>query len=315
MTILPQVIANCILTAVQTLVRHLNTSQLFFNSVIAASVYALVGVGFSVTYGTLRFFDFTQAVIFTVGAYFSFVFATCLQLPLLLAVLLAIAANALFGVGVHTVFSLRLRKRGASPLVLLLASMGLYVLLQNGLSLIFGDHIRSIRPGVVQEGFHVMGARITGTQFLTIACCTVILAVVSLALRKTSLGKAIRAVANSPALAEMCGIRSERVVVACFAMSSALAAVAGILVALDVDMTPTMGMKPFMMGVVAVIIGGVDSIPGIALGALLLAMAQQFGVWKISSQWQDAIAFAVLLVFLIFRPQGFFGKKIKKATV
>ncbi len=100
-----------------------------------------------------------------------------------------------------------------------------------------------------------------------------------------------------------------------FAIGSALAGIAGILVSLDVDMTPTMGMNALMMGVVAMIVGGVGSIWGIVLGSLLLALAQNLGVWYISSQWQDAIAFAILLISLLFKPEGFFGKKLKKAEV
>ena len=125
----------------------------------------------------------------------------------------------------------------------------------------------------------------------------------------------MRAVANDSELARVAGIESDKIILLTFALGSALAGIAGILVALDVDMTPTMGMNALMMGVVAVIIGGVGSIPGIALGALLLGMAQHLGVWFISSQWQDAIAFVILLLFLLFRPQGFLGKKVKTATL
>jgi branched-subunit amino acid ABC-type transport system permease component len=100
-----------------------------------------------------------------------------------------------------------------------------------------------------------------------------------------------------------------------FAIGSSLAGLAGILVALDVDMTPTMGMNALMMGVVAVIIGGINSIPGIVLGALLLATAQHLGAWFIGSQWQDAIAFVILVLFLLFKPEGFFGKKVRSSTV
>jgi branched-subunit amino acid ABC-type transport system permease component len=113
----------------------------------------------------------------------------------------------------------------------------------------------------------------------------------------------------------MTGINSDRVIFWAVALGSVLAGIAGILVALDVDMTPTMGMNALLMGVAAVIIGGVDSLPGVALGALLLGMAQHLGVWKISSQWQDAIAFFILLMFLLFRPQGFLGKRVKKVSV
>ena len=134
-------------------------------------------------------------------------------------------------------------------------------------------------------------------------------------LKYTKIGQAMRAVANDPELASVTGIETDRVILSTFALGSALAGIAGILVALDVDMTPTMGMNALLMGVVAVIIGGIGSIPGVALGALLLGMAQQFGIWKISSQWQDAIAFVILLIFLLFRPQGFLGKKVRTATL
>ena len=125
----------------------------------------------------------------------------------------------------------------------------------------------------------------------------------------------MRAVANDPELANVSGINSNAVILWAFAIGSGLAGVAGVLIALDVDMTPTMGMNALMMGVVVVIIGGVNNIPGIALGALLLATAQHLGAWFIGSQWQDAIAFIILVVFLLFKPEGFFGKKVRSATV
>jgi branched-subunit amino acid ABC-type transport system permease component len=134
-------------------------------------------------------------------------------------------------------------------------------------------------------------------------------------LKYTKKGQAIRAVAIDPELARVSGIESDRVILSTFALGSAMAGVAGILVALNVDMTPTMGMNALLMGVVAVIIGGIESIPGIALGALFLGMAQHLGAWNVGSQWQEAIAFAILLIFLLFRPQGFLGKKVKTATV
>ena len=129
------------------------------------------------------------------------------------------------------------------------------------------------------------------------------------------MGKAMRAVANDPELANISGIDSNRVILLTFAIGSALAGIAGILVALDVDMTPTMGMNALMMGVVAVIIGGVGSIPGVALGALLRGTAQHLGVWEISSKWQDAIAFIILFIFLLLKPEGFLGKKARKEKI
>jgi branched-chain amino acid transport system permease protein len=122
-------------------------------------------------------------------------------------------------------------------------------------------------------------------------------------------------VASDPNLALVSGIDTDKVILFSFALGSALAGAAAILISFDTDMTPTMGMNALMMGVVAVIIGGVGSIPGATLGGFLIAFAQNFGVWKISSQWQDAIAFIILLLFLLYRPNGFFGKKIPKVEV
>jgi branched-chain amino acid transport system permease protein len=127
-------------------------------------------------------------------------------------------------------------------------------------------------------------------------------------------GKAMRAVASDSGLSKLSGIKSDRIILISFAIGSALAGIAGILVALDVDMTPTMGMNMLLMGVVAMIIGGAGSIWGIVLGSLLLATAQNLAVWYISSQWMDAVAFAILLLFLLFKPEGFAGKKSRKTA-
>lgn len=198
---------------------------------------------------------------------------------------------------------------------MLLVSLGLYIVLQNIISLLFGDDTKSIRTWEVREGIEIAGAYITPVQVIIIAVSIIVVILVSGYLMLAKTGKAIRAVASDSELSKLSGIKSDKIILISFAIGSALAGIAGILVALDVDMTPTMGMNMLLMGVVAMIIGGVGSIWGIVLGSLLLAAAQNLAVWYISSQWMDATAFIILLVFLLFRPQGFMGKKIKKATI
>jgi branched-subunit amino acid ABC-type transport system permease component len=198
---------------------------------------------------------------------------------------------------------------------LLLVSLGLYIVLQNIISLLFGDDTKSIRTWEVREGIEIAGAYITPVQVIIIAVSIIVVILVSGYLMLAKTGKAIRAVASDSELSKLSGIKSDKIILISFAIGSALAGIAGILVALDVDMTPTMGMNMLLMGVVAMIIGGVGSIWGIVLGSLLLAAAQNLAVWYISSQWMDATASIILLVFLLFRPQGFMGKKIKKATI
>ncbi len=291
------------------------TSQLLINSLIAFSTFLLIAVSFSLIYQSVKFFHFAHAVVFTSGAYFTFLFIQLFDLSLYLSLPLAIICACLLGCLIEWLVYRPLRKKNSSSLILLLASLGIYIVLQNVISMVFGDDTKSIRTWPVVEGLNVFGARITPVQIIIIITSIVLLILVAYFLHLSKTGKAMRAVANDPELANISGINSDKVILISFAIGSALAGIAGILVSLDVDMTPTMGMNALMMGVVAMIVGGVGSIRGIVLGSLLLALAQNLGVWYISSQWQDAIAFAILLIFLLFKPEGFFGKKLRKAEV
>jgi len=244
----------------------------------------------------------------------AFLLTKWLSLPLLISITLAVLFSTVLGCLIEGFVYRPLTRKVASPLVLLLASLGVYIVLQNLISITFGDDTKSIRVGPIVEGLNVFGSKITLIQILIVCVSVISVSAVALLLRKTKIGKAMRATASNPELAKVSGIDTDRIILWSFALGSALAGVAGILMALDVDMIPTMGMNALMMGIVAVLIGGVGSIAGVALGALLLGMAQHLGVLYISSQWQDAIAFVILLAFLLFKPEGFMGKKIRKAT-
>jgi len=289
--------------------------QALANGVLATAAYVVLALSFALILQPTRFFNFAHAVVFAAGAYGAYLvkerFGWGLGAGIVGGVAAATVVGCLTDLGVYR----PLRRRGASPLVMLLASLGIYVVLQNLISLAFGDDTKSIRSGEVREGLNILGARLTPIQLITIGVAVAIVFAVWALLRYTRLGRALRAVAANPDLARVNGIDADRAILAAFAIGSALAGLAGILVALDVDMTPTMGMAAFMPAVVAVIVGGVGSVPGVALGALLIGLAQHLGVWKISSQWQDAIVFIVLLVFLLARPQGFLGKRIKRVEV
>jgi len=289
--------------------------QVLLNTMVTGATYALVAIGFSLIYNSARFFHFSHGAVFMSAAYATWLLGSVAGLPLVLAIPVAVVFAALLGVFLDVVVYRPLRNRQANPLVLLMASLGTYVVLQNLVSLLFGDGVKTFRGRQVSEGYIFLEMRITPTQIAILLTAVILFVVVALVLTLTRAGRALRAVANNPQLALVSGINSQRTILFAFAGGSALAGVAGILVACDVNMTPTMGLNPLLMGVVAVIIGGVRSVPGIALGALLLGMAQHLGVWVIGSQWQDAIAFVILLAFLLVRPQGFLGKKLKTATV
>jgi len=169
--------------------------------------------------------------------------------------------------------------------------------------------------GPVKAGINIMGARITQTQIFIIGASLLLAVGVAIFSKTTRMGKSMRAIANDPELASISGIKSDLVILLTFVLGSALAGVAGILVALDLDLTPSMGMNALMIGVVAVIIAGRGNVPGIVLASLFLGILQSLAVWFVGAHWQDMISFFVLLTFLLFRPQGLLGRKAIKATV
>jgi len=288
--------------------------QILLNSLNNTCIYIYFALSILIVISITHFFNFSHAIIFTSGAYFTFLFYKLFGVPIYSAIPFAIICAIVLGCSIESFIYKPLRKKGTSSIVMLLASLGIYIFLQNIISMLFGDDTKSIRSGVVKEGINIFGARITPIQIVIIITAIVVTILIILFYKKTQLGRSMQAVASDRELAEYTGINTNRVILWSFAIGSGLAALAGILVALDVDMTPTMGMNALLMGVVVMIVGG-NNIKGMVCAALLLGFAQNFGVWYISSQWKDAIAFIILVLFLLFKPEGFFGKKIRKQTV
>ncbi len=283
--------------------------QLLLNGIIAGSIYSLVALGFSLIYQTTRFFHFAHGAVYTFGAYFAYLFYIQLGYERIVAFPLACVCAMVLGAGCEVLVYKQMRKRKATDLTLLIASLGLYTLLQNIISMVWGDDTKTMRTGEVVEGHALLGARITDVQIMIIAATVVLIALMTLILTQMKFGKTLRALANDPELAQLSGINSDRYILYAFAIGSFLAAVAAIMISFDTDMTPTMGFNALVMGVVAVIVGGINSLPGAALGGLFIGLAQNLGVYWLPSKWQDTIAFVILILFLLFRPYGILGKK------
>jgi branched-subunit amino acid ABC-type transport system permease component len=133
--------------------------------------------------------------------------------------------------------------------------------------------------------------------------------------RYLKFGKAMRAVSNDVELADISGIPPKRIIMVSFLIGSILGGLVGIFMSLETYLTPAMGMNALLMGIITVIVGGINRIFGIALASLLLAFAQHFGSWYIGSEWKDAIAFLILVVFLLFKPEGLLGKKLQETSI
>jgi branched-chain amino acid transport system permease protein len=195
-------------------------------------------------------------------------------------------------------------------MVLLVASLGAFTALQAIVAILFGSSFRTLTPlAGERQVFYVGSASITDVQILTVVLSLLSLVAFWLLLTKTQFGRAIRAVSDDEEVSKIVGINTNRIVGGIFFIGSALAGLTGVLVGFDTGMTPTMGLGLLLKGAVAAIVGGVGNIYGAFLGAFLLGFAENFGIFYVSGGWKDAIAFAILILFLLFRPQGILGNK------
>ena len=293
-------------------------SQILLNGIIAGSIYALIALGFAIIYKTVRFFHFAHGVVYTAGAYLAFTMAISLNLNLLISLLLASAFAGIIGVSIDRFVYAPLRKQKAPDLVFLITSFGVFIFLQNFIQLIYGAHILTLRTGPIKEGFQLsffsyqLGAVITEIQILILVTSAMLSVVLWLFVKRTKLGKAMRAVSDDKIAASLVGIYPAKTIVAAFAIGSALAGTAGMLISLETNIEPTMGLNAILKGIIASIIGGIGSIPGAMFGGLFLGIVENLGIWKIQAGWKDCIAFAILIFFLLLRPEGIWGTKTEK---
>jgi branched-chain amino acid transport system permease protein len=283
--------------------------QLIVNGIISGSIYALIALGFSVIYRTVKFFHFAHGVVYAAGAYLAYSLVISLGFNMVISFFLATFLAGLIGIIIDRLVYKPLRNRKAPNLVFLIASFGVFIFIQNLLQLIYGAQILTIRTGPIKEGHHIFGAIITDTQILILIVSMSLCVTLWLFTQKTKLGKAMRAVADDPMAASIVGINPERIILWAIALGSALAGAAGILISLETNIEPTMGMNAILKGIIASIIGGIGSIPGAVFGGLFLGIAENLGIWKISAGWKDCIAFVILIIFLLLRPSGIMSVK------
>lgn len=281
--------------------------QLLINGLIAGSIYALVASGFSLIYSTNRFMHFAHGGAITVSAYFIFTFFKLWGINFYIAGILTIIASGALGYLMHIGLYQPLKKRKSSNAVLLIASVGLMIFFENLVLLVYGADVKSLNFIRIAKGMEVFGAIITPLQVVIIISAFALLVGLWAFVRYTKLGKTMRAVADNPELAQVTGINTHRIHSWSFIIGSAIAGFAAILIALEQNIEPTMGLTLIIKGFTGAIIGGVTSLPGSILGSYLLGLVENFGIWYLPSGYKDAIAFVLLFVFLLWRPTGILG--------
>ncbi|MBQ4062259.1 MAG: branched-chain amino acid ABC transporter permease [Christensenellaceae bacterium] len=283
------------------------------NGISLGSVYAIIALGYTMVYGIAKMLNFAHGDVIMVGGYISFCAMAYLGLPSVLSIILAMVVCTVLGIVIEGLAYKPLRS--APSLAVLITAIGVSYFLQNAAQLIWGSAPK-VYPSVLKaEPIRLFEGQLTITAeaVLTIAVCVVIMIALTIFISKSKLGKAMRAVSEDKGAAQLMGINVNRTISTTFAIGSALAAVAGVLLCSAYPtLQPTTGSMPGIKAFTAAVFGGIGSVPGAMLGGILLGIIEIFSKAYISTQLSDAIVFAVLIVVLLFKPTGLLGKKIRE---
>lgn len=272
---------------------------------VSSAIYAMLAVGFTLIFGVARVLNLAHGSFYALGAYGTYFFTAHLKWPLLLAAIAAIALVAVFGVFVERVL---VRPMRASQLAVLMITLAVALVVEQAMFLTFGSEYRNV-PAFVDGKFHIGGVDVAGARLLALGVGTLVIGALWLFIQHTRLGSAILAISQDPQAAQYMGIPSDRIFTVVMALSAALAALAGILAGPFLTVQPTMWLLPIVKAFAIVVVGGLGSIPGSILAALLLGYAETIVGYTVSTSWTEIVSVAATLLMLVVRPAGFFGRR------
>lgn len=283
------------------------------NGISLGSIYAIIALGYTMVYGIAKMLNFAHGDVIMVGAYLIFCATQYWGIPALPAVLIAMLSCTLLGITIERLAYKPLRQ--ATSLAVLITAIGVSYLLQNLAQLIWTPNPK-IFPQLIPVGtIQLFDGQlvIKGVTLVTIAANIIIMIALTVFISRTKLGKAMRCVSEDRGAAELMGINVNRTISVTFAIGSALAAIAGLLLCSSYPkLVPTTGSVPGIKAFTAAVFGGIGSIPGAMLGGVLLGIIEILGIAYISTELSDAIVFSVLIIVLLVRPAGLLGKPARE---
>ncbi|MEM3126444.1 MAG: branched-chain amino acid ABC transporter permease [Candidatus Woesearchaeota archaeon] len=282
-------------------------AQLIANGLIAGSIYALVAAGFSLIFSTVKFIHLAHGATIISSSYVLFTLFNLFGLNFYFSCLFTIAFASFLGFGMNRLVYKPLRQRKSSNLIILIASIALLILIESIILAVYGANIRTLSFIEIQEGLNILGATATPLQIIIFFVSIILLLLFWIFMKYTKLGKEMRAVADNTTVAGVVGINIEKVYDYCFIIGSAVAGIAAILISLEQNIEATLGTSLMIKGFTGAVIGGINSVPGSILGSYLLGLIENFGIWYLPSGYKDAIAFLLLFLFLLFKPEGILG--------
>ena len=284
--------------------------KILISGISLGSVYAIIALGYTMVYGIAKMLNFAHGDVIMVGGYISFCAVQYMGLPIWVSVIMAMAVCTVLGVVIEGLAYKPLR--AAPSLAVLITAIGVSYFLQNAALLIWGASPK-VYSSVVAGQLELLGGelKISWVTILTVAICIIIAVGLTLFTNKSKMGKAMRACSEDKGAAQLMGINVNRTISLTFAIGSALAAVAGVLLcSYTTALMPTTGSMPGIKAFTAAVFGGIGSIPGAFLGGILLGVIEALAKAYISTQLSNTILFAVLIVVLLVRPAGLLGKYV-----
>jgi len=283
--------------------------QQIVNGLFLGSIYALFALGYTLVFGVLDILNLAHQAVFMLCAYAALVLVVHLHMPMFAALPAAVLLGGLLGLLVERIAFRPLRGRSDSNIAGLISSIALATILEAVVSQVFGPDVERFPLGTVPtRTIQVGGAVVSELQIVIIAIAAAMLLGLTWLLRRTRLGRRIRAVAESPKAARVLGVDVDRIIAASFFVSSALGAAAGVLFGLAFNnVAPDMGRSVELKGLAVIVLGGMGSMPGAALAGLALGLLEVLTVATIGSSYRDAVAFGVLFLVLVLRPRGLLG--------
>jgi branched-chain amino acid transport system permease protein len=286
--------------------------QQLVNGVSLGSIYALIALGYTMVYGIVKLINFAHGDVFMVGAFIGFYSITFLHLNFFLALIISMVACALFGVLIERIAYKPLRN--ATRIAALITAIGVSLLIEYGVIYFRGAQPEAYPSDLVPfKSIEIFGVTISGQSILILAISFFLMILLQFIVHKTKIGKAMRAVSHDMDAARLMGINVNNTISATFAIGSALAGAAGVIFGMYyTKIEPLMGIIPGLKAFVAAVLGGIGIIPGAMVGGLVLGVIESLVSAAGFSLWRDGVAFVVLILILIFRPSGLFGKNVRE---
>lgn len=272
---------------------------------VTSAIYALLAIGFALVFGVARILNLAHGAFYMLGAYFTYLFAVLLRPPLLAAAILAVVATGAIGWALERWI---IRPHRASTMAVLMVTLAFLLVVQQVVLVIFGSEVINV-PAFVDRKYTILGAAVGGQQVLTVVVAVVSLAGLWLLLQHTRLGAAILALSQDPLGAQYVGISINRIYSVVIVLSAAFAALAGVIAGPFLSSSPDMALPALVKAFAIVIVGGLGSLSGSILAAILVGYAETIVAYAVSSSWTEVVSLGAVLIVLLVRPSGLRGKQ------